>query len=88
MLSLVWKCLEQKLTGYILGAGEIHHNALLICKLHVVSHHDSMNASYGVGAYYLNESSTAESPDIYWLNNFNNLYSSVGMVTYSCTICT
>ena len=38
----------------------------------------SVNASFGVGVYYSNNGSTLDSPDLYWLNNFNTLGRSFG----------
>lgn len=40
----------------------------------------SVNASFGVGSYYSNNGSTLDNPDLYWLNNFNNLGRSFGKI--------
>ena len=37
-----------------------------------------MNASFGVGRYFSAKNSSMASPDVFWLNNFQTLYSTFG----------
>ena len=59
-----------------------YYTALVLTVL-VCSH---SNASYGVGSFYQGNSTTDATPDVYWLNNFGNLYSSFGM-THNVITC-
>ena len=38
----------------------------------------SVNASYDVGTYYSGSSNSTENANLYWLNNFDDLWSSYG----------
>ena len=42
-------------------------------------HCHSVNASFGVGSYFSANNSSVASPDVFWLNNFQTLYSSFGI---------
>ena len=71
----------ERTVQYILAAGECCRTIVPILMLTICS----LNASYGVGSFYQGNSTTDATPDVYWLNNFETLYSSFGMTHYDIT---
>ena len=75
----------ERRTQCTLDAGELS-STLTIKYILFPKHCHSVNASFGVGSYFSANDSSVASPNIFWLNNFQTLYSSFGIIIATCIL--